>query len=89
MRAPGIMVDDPELDAHFLEIMRQATPTQRLSLSLALTSAARSRLELELRRHDPSADDREIRLRAAEYLYGDDVMSGVRVHLAQRMRADN
>lgn len=65
------MLDTSEAaSAQYFELLRGASPAQRLRAAVALTSGVRALAEAGLRERHPSASEAELRARLAVRMYG-------------------
>jgi hypothetical protein len=64
----------PEASAHLLELLRRATPGEKLARVFELTQIAIELSRAGVRAQYPEADEREVRLRAAARVYDRETM---------------
>lgn len=69
------MPNDTDRDAETaqIELLRRATPTERLRVALDLSATVRQLSLRALRRSMPDADERELLLAFARLHYGDEI----------------
>ncbi|MDR3702945.1 MAG: hypothetical protein P4L56_25085 [Candidatus Sulfopaludibacter sp.] len=63
----------PEAWRVFLELVRRATPGERMKRALEVSETVRAFAEAGMRARHPHADDREIFLRMAQLYLGDNL----------------
>jgi hypothetical protein len=80
------LVDDTDARAAAVQIrlLREAGPTKRLGLALALSDSVVRRSRAALAERMPGASKREVALRWVELWYGAELASRVRAFLAAR-----
>jgi hypothetical protein len=79
----------PEAEQIQLELLRRATPQERLALALSLSDRVIWLARRAIRRTMPEASEQEVRLKFVAVHYGQDLADRVREHLIQRGRWNN
>jgi hypothetical protein len=82
----GLSDTEPEAALVQLDLMRRASPAQRLRLALSLSRAVIALSREGLTRRMPEADETEVGLRFVALHYGAALADAVRADLASRGR---
>jgi len=81
---PGLTDTDPETGRVHLEMLRSASPHQRLRLALSLSGTVMSLARHGIARAQPGASPEEIGLRFVALLYGPQLAEDVKQCLSAR-----
>ena len=74
----------PEIELKLIEMLRQQTPTQRLSKTLYLTTVTLNLSRRAITRANPGKSKRELDLLFVEYHYGKDLAERVKKHIEMK-----
>ncbi|MEZ6094686.1 MAG: hypothetical protein R3C03_10690 [Pirellulaceae bacterium] len=85
MNAPE-PINDTALDAEeiLIQLIRQQTPTQRVSKAIAASNLAAQQCKDAIRRANPGISEEEVGLRFIELNYGRKLAQEVRLFLAEQ-----
>jgi hypothetical protein len=81
----AILVDsaNDRADRHQLELLRAATPAQRLRLARSMSATAIDLARSAIRARHPELSEQEVLLRFVEVHYGAELAAKVRAHLVR------
>jgi hypothetical protein len=74
----------PEIEMKLIEMLRQQTPSQRLSKTLYLTTVTLNLSRRAIARANPGKSKRELDLLFVEYHYGKDMAERVKKHIEMK-----
>lgn len=78
-RPPYSTDTSPEARAVQLELLRRASPTERLERACSLSNGVRRLAIAAIRRRHPEFDEDEVRIKFIELTYGKELAEGVRL----------